>query len=176
MIQKKNIFEIGKILKPHGVGGELTVLYYKPEFADIAEDFYFFQLEGTYIPFFVEELSFNSDITARIKFEGINTIEQASSYNNTLVFLPNDLIKEVNSVDELSSTWDQFIGYTVIDKDSAFLGIIKEVDSKTINVLFIVVKENEEFLIPATNDFVVKIDSEEKVLQLRLPEGLLDVE
>ncbi|MDD3727193.1 MAG: ribosome maturation factor RimM [Dysgonamonadaceae bacterium] len=178
MIQKKNIYEIGKILKPYGVGGELTVLYNKPEFADIASDFYFFELEGTYIPFFVEELSFNSDITARIKFEEIDTIEQASSYNNILLFLPNDLvnIKEVNNEDELSSTWDQFIGFTVIDEDSTLLGTIKEVDSTTINVLFIVIKESKEFLIPATNDFIVKVDSEEKVLQLRLPEGLLDDE
>lgn len=173
MIQKDDLSEIGKILKPHGVGGELTIFYNKSGFADITVDFYFFQLEGAYIPFFVEEFRFNSDITAHVKFEGIDTIEQASIYNNILLFLPNELIKEINNEEKPSSIWDQYIGFKVTDEKSAYLGIIKEVDSSTINVLFIVIKENEEFLIPATNDFIVKVDSTEKVLQLQLPEGLI---
>ncbi len=176
MIQKNNLFEIGKILKPHGVGGELTVLFNKADFAEIPTDFYFFQIEGTYIPFFVEDFRFNSDVTARIKFEGIDTIEEASIYNTILVLVPYELITEVNTEVELLSTWDQYIGFTVIDENSTLLGTIKKVDSTTLNVLFIVIKENEEFLIPATNDFILKIDLEKKVLHLNLPEGLLDDE
>ncbi|NLA62802.1 MAG: 16S rRNA processing protein RimM, partial [Bacteroidales bacterium] len=34
MIDEKKLFEIGKILKPHGVKGEVTVLFNKPEFAN----------------------------------------------------------------------------------------------------------------------------------------------
>ena len=174
MIQKNNLFEIGKILKPHGVGGEVTVLFNKADFAEIPTDFYFFQLEGTYIPFFVEEFRFNSDVTARIKFEGIDTIEEASLYSTILVYVPNELIIEVNTEVELLSTWDQYIGYSVIDENSTLIGAIKSVDSSTLNVLFMVVKDKEEFLIPATDDFILKIDSEQKVLYLNLPEGLFD--
>jgi 16S rRNA processing protein RimM len=52
--------------------------------------------------------------------------------------------------------------------------VISGVDSATMNVLFIVVKDDEEILIPATEDFIVKIDSNEKCLYMKLPEGLLD--
>ena len=40
MIQEKDLSEIGKILKPHGVKGEMTVLFNKPEFADEVINFY----------------------------------------------------------------------------------------------------------------------------------------
>ena len=174
MIQRNNLFEIGKVLKPHGVGGDLTVLFNKPDFSDIATNFYFFQLEGTFVPFFVEDFRFKSDVTARIKFEGIDTIEYASQFNTILMFVPNEFIIEVNTEVELLSTWDQYIGYTVINKDSTLLGTIKRVDSTTLNVLFIVIREDQEFLIPATNDFILKINSEQKILQLSLPDGLLE--
>lgn len=173
MIRKEDLSEIGKILKPHAVGGELMLLFNNAACVEIDTDFYFFELEGTYIPFFVEEFRVNSDVTARIKFEGIDTLEEASLYNNILIFLPTELLKNVDSKAEPSSPWDQYIGYTVVDENSTLLGTIKEVDATTINVLFIVVKENEEFLIPATDDFILKVDSERKIVQLSLPEGLL---
>ncbi len=176
MIQEKNLFEIGKILKPHGVKGEITVLFKKPEFADIDNNFYFLFLDGMYVPFFVEEFQFNSDVTARIKFRGINSIEQAMPYSNTVIFIPNELVADLAPSEELyHSEWDQFIGYTVFDDNSSLIGTIRNVDTSTINTLFIIEKgDNEEVLIPATQDFIVKIDAPQKQLYLQLPVGLLD--
>ena len=174
MIQEKNLFEIGKILKPHGVKGEVTVLFNRPEFADNESNYYFLFLDGMYVPFFVEEFLFNSDVTARIKLQGIDSIEKASTYGNTIVFLPKELVKEPAIEESYDSEWDQFIGYTVFDQNSSSIGTILEVDSSTINVLFIVVKDDEEMLIPATADFIVEIDNKNKQLHLKLPEGLLD--
>lgn len=176
MIQEKNLFEIGKILKPHGVKGEITVLFKKPEFADIDNNFYFLFLDGMYVPFFVEEFQFNSDVTARIKFRGINSIEQAMPYSNTVIFIPNELVDDLAPSEELyHSEWDQFIGYTVFDDNASLIGTIRNVDTSTINTLFIIEKgDNEEVLIPATQDFIVKIDAPQKQLYLQLPVGLLD--
>lgn len=175
MIEEKNLFEIGKLLKPHGVKGEVTVLFTKSEFADIDTQYYFLFLDGMYVPFFVEEFMFNSDVTARVKFQSINSIEQASIYANTIIFVPNKLIEELKPQEEVfESEWHQFIGYTVIDENSTAIGIIRDVDTATINVLFIVVKDDKEILIPATKDFIAKIDSKKKHLHMKLPEGLLD--
>ena len=174
MIQEKNLFEIGKILKPHGVKGEVTVLFNKPEYADSDSNFYFFLLDGMYVPFFVEEFLFNSNVTARLKFQGIDTIEKASTYANTLVYLPKELVKEPLQEEFYDSEWDKFVGYTIFDENLSNIGTIREVDSSTINVLFIVIKDKEEVLIPATEDFILNIDNEKKQLHMKLPEGLLD--
>ena len=175
MIEEKNLFEIGKLLKPHGVKGEVTVLFTKPEFAEIDTKYYFLFLDGMYVPFFVEEFMFNSDVTARVKFQSFNSIEQAATYANTIIFVPNELVEALEPVEEVfDSEWDQFVGYTILDENSSVIGVIREVDSATMNVLFIVVKDGEEMLIPATEDFIVKLDSKKKQLHMKLPEGLLD--
>lgn len=175
MIEEKNLFEIGKLLKPHGVKGEVTVLFTKPEFADIDTKYYFLFLDGMYVPFFVEEFMFNSDVTARVKFQSFNSIEQASTYANTAIFVPNDLVEALEPAEEVyESEWHQFVGYTIIDDSSFVVGVIRDVDAATMNVLFIVVKDDEEKLIPATEDFIVKLDSKKKQLHMKLPEGLLD--
>lgn len=175
MIEEENLVEIGKLLKPHGVKGEVTVLFKKTEFADIDTQYYFLFLDGMYVPFFVEEFMFNSDVTARIKFQNFNSIEQASIYANTAIFVPNKLVEELEPEEETNeSEWHQFIGYTIIDDSSSVIGVIREVDAATMNVLFIVVKDDEEFLIPATEDFILKLDSKKKLLHMKLPEGLLD--
>lgn len=174
MIQEKNLAEIGRILKPHGVKGEMTVLFNQPEFADEDNIFFFFLLDGMYIPFYVEEFRYNSNVSARIKFEGINTIEHASTFGDTLIFISKELVKEPEEEYYIESEWDQFIGFSVFDEGSTLIGVINGVDSSTLNVLFIVIKENQELLIPATLDFILKIDPDKKELHLKLPEGLLD--
>ena len=174
MIRESDLFEIGKILKPHGVKGELTVLFNKPEYTDIETDYYFLFLDGMHVPFYVEEVRFNSESSARVKFEGVDFIEKASTYTDTLVFLPKELIKDEDNENAFTSEWEQFIGYTIFDEQSSLIGTIKEVDSATINVLFIVIKNDEEILIPATTDFIIQVDSDNKELHMSLPDGLLD--
>lgn len=174
MIEEKNLFEIAKILKPHGVKGEVTVLFKKPEFADIDNSYYFLFLDGMYVPFFIEEFQFNSDITARVKFQGFDTIEQAANYSNTSIFIPEELVEELEQEELYDSEWDQFVGYSVFDENLSFVGKIHKVDTSTLNALFIIENGDDEVLIPATPDFIIKIDDKQKQLYLQLPEGLLD--
>ncbi len=174
MIQEKELIEIGKILKPHGVKGEMTFLFNKKDFADADNNYYFFLLDGTYVPFFIEEFRFISNVSANIKIEGLNSIEAAINYNDTLIYLPKELIKETEEIVYLESEWDRFIGYTILDEKGKIIGVIEEVDASTMNVLFVVVNEMNEFLIPATTNFILEINSIEKELHLSLPDGLLD--
>ena len=176
MIDEKKLFEIGKILKPHGINGEVTVLFKKPEFADIDTKYYFFSLDGLYVPFFVEEYRYNSDVTARVKFKGVNSIEEASIYSNAKVSLPDKFVKGLLQEEKIYETeWHQFIGYTVYDENSTIIGVIHDVDSSTVNILFIILDDDEEeILIPATSDFIIKKDCEQKQLYLQIPEGLLE--
>ena len=151
------------------------VIFNKPEYANIDNDYYFLYLDGMYVPFFVEEFLYNSDVTARIKFKVINSIEQASNYSNIVVLIPEELLQEiVHEKSKYSTEWEQYIGYTVLDENSSVIGVVQDVDSSTINALFIIINGDEEILIPATQDFIEKIDSKQKQLYLNLPEGLLD--
>ncbi len=58
------------------------------------------------------------------------------------------------------------------------IGTITDIDESTINTLFLLKrKENDnEIIIPASDDFITDIDSEKKILYVDLPSGLVDID
>ncbi|MEN6588906.1 MAG: ribosome maturation factor RimM [Proteiniphilum sp.] len=172
MISREDILWVGHTQKPYGIRGEIMVLFQKAEYADIDAEYYFLEIDGIPVPFFVEEFTFTTDVSARVKFEDVNDEKTASRYVNLEVFLPREAVNAVHMPD--SDDWESFVGYTIVDQHGNTLGIIREVDSTTLNVLFIVQQEERELLIPAAEDFIVAIDAEKKILEMFLPEGLTD--
>jgi len=56
------------------------------------------------------------------------------------------------------------------------VGTIVAVDETTVNTLFEVNSpEGDELLIPASNELITAINSEEKTITINIPEGLLDL-
>ena len=88
------------------------------------------------------------------------------------VFFPRKYFEE-ESDDDIDYSWNFFIGFSVVDKVAGNLGTIEEIDDKTINTLFLVKNDDEDLIIPATEDFVEKIDAKKRILYLNLPEGLV---
>ena len=55
------------------------------------------------------------------------------------------------------------------------LGTISDVDDTTINVLFVIEKEDgDELLLPAHEEFILDIDHKKKRVKVDIPEGLLE--
>ena len=172
MILKNDVVEIGRLLKPHGIKGEVTLLFDKPEYGDIDTEYYFLEIEGIFVPFFMEEMIFSSDVSARVKFEDINNEVQAAKLSRLPVFLHREAISDLQM--EEPSDWDFFIGYTIEQPDGNVIGVITSIDSATINVLFVVESGDDELLIPATEDFIVSVDEGQKIIRMDLPEGLIE--
>ena len=56
------------------------------------------------------------------------------------------------------------------------LGEVTDVDTSTVNTLFIIDHNGEELLIPAQEEFITDIDHEHRVITVSLPEGLLNLD
>ncbi len=174
MIKAEEVLKIGRLQKSHGIKGEITLIFDKPAYADIDTDFYFLEIDGIFVPFFLEEITFMTDTSARAKFEDVDDESRASSYANLHVFLFRDQISEKNKDETFD--WDFFIGYTVSDQNDRTLGVIENVDSSTLNVLFLLKDGEKEHLIPATEDFITEIEENEKRIHMHLPEGLIEID
>ena len=172
MIAASEILQIGRTQKPHGIKGEINIVFQKAEFADIDSEFYFLEIEGIPVPFFVEEFAFSNDTTARVKFEDVEDEKIASRYKNLGVFLPREIVESVQISDV--SQWEFYVGFSIIDQNGNNLGTITEIDEATINVLFLVEKDEEKLLIPATEDFIRAVDEKNRKVEMSLPDGLLD--
>lgn len=169
----KDIFQVGSTQKPYGIKGEIIIRFRKPQYADLDAEFYFLEIEGIPVPFFVEEFIYSTDVTSRVKFEDINDEITAAQYVNKDVYLPRELVKQQEEQTG-EEDWDYFTGFAVIDQHGVELGVIEEVDDSTQNVLFVVRKEKKEYLIPATEDFIAAIDDENNIIEMFLPEGLIE--
>ncbi len=172
MINKEDITPIGNTGKTHGIKGELSVTFDKTNFDEDKTPFFVFDIDGIFVPFFIDDFRFKTDTTALYKFDGINTEEQARELSNKTIFIENRFLQE-ETPDEAGIHF--FIGFTVEDKEAGILGKITDVEDSTENVLFVIDNKKEELLIPATDYFITEIDEENKIIYMDLPAGLVDM-
>ena len=174
MIKKEEVVRIGVFNKPHGVKGEISFTFTDDVFDRVDADYLICLLDGILVPFFIEEYRFRSDTTALVKLEDIDTAEKARMFTNVEVFFPKKLIDEAED-DGTIPTWQYFVGFKVEDVHHGYLGDIVGVDDSTMNVLFAIMHEGEELLLPAHEEFMVKLDKKQRLLVMDIPEGLLQL-
>ena len=174
MIKKEEVYKIGLFNKPHGIHGELQFTFTDDIFDRVDCDYLICLLDGIFVPFFIEEYRFRSDSTALVKFEGIDTAERARMFTNVEVYFP---VKHAEEAEDGELSWNFFVGFRMEDVRHGELGEVVEVDTTTVNTLFVVEQEDgEELLIPAQEEFIVEINQEKKLITVELPEGLLNLE
>ena len=174
MIKKEEVYKIGLFNKPHGIHGELQFTFTDDIFDRVDCDYLICLLDGIFVPFFIEEYRFRSDSTALVKLEGIDTAERARMFTNVEVYFP---VKHAEEAEDGELSWNFFVGFRTEDVRHGELGEVVEVDTTTVNTLFVVEQEDgEELLIPAQEEFIVEINQEKKLITVELPEGLLNLE
>lgn len=175
MIKEEDVYKIGRIGKPHGVGGEVTLRFSDDVFDRVDADYVVLLVDGILVPFFIEEYRFRSDEVALMKFEDIDTIERASELTGCDVFFPRHLA----DADDDMLTWSQIVGYDIVDvspcntqdvSQEKLVGRIASVDETTINVLL---ELTDGTLIPAAAELIADIDHDARKLYMTLPEGLI---
>lgn len=162
-------YKIGTLTRTHGIGGELSMNFTDDVWDRADADYVFLEVDGIQVPFFLEGWRFRSDSVALLKFQNIDSSESALEYVGADVYFPHDLTPEPSEDDEY--TWRHFTGWKVVDDIAGEIGEIEHVEDSTANTIFFV----GDKLIPATEDFIERIDAKERTIYMNLPEGLLDL-
>lgn len=105
-----------------------------------------------------------------MRFEGVDTRNAAEELIGRFVSL-----HEAELVQLPEQTYFQFdiIGMRVFTEDNCFLGTVAEIIPAPANDIWRVEGE-KEFLLPAIGNVIVKVDKVEKIVIIRLLDGLLD--
>lgn len=172
MILKETIFPIGQIIKPHGVNGEMSFNFTSDVFDTEEVPYVIIEIQGIFVPFFIDEYRFKSNETALIKLEGVASDEKARTFSGSTVYLPK---KYLEKVEDTEIELDYFVGFTLIDETKGEIGLILEVDQTTENALFVIGEGKDEMLIPVGDDYIIEIDHDHKRIIVNLPEGLLEL-
>ncbi|MBR7014193.1 MAG: 16S rRNA processing protein RimM [Prevotella sp.] len=172
MITHEQVYRIGRIGKPHGVKGEVSLQFSDDVFDRVDADYLVLETDGILVPFFMEEYRFRNDSAALVKFEGIDTQERARELTHCDVYFPYSL----SDGNEQQFSWNEIVGFSLIDADTQQpVGEITAIDDSTINILFHVEKDGEEILIPASDELIQSVSMDQREIEITLPDGILDL-
>ena len=164
---KEEVYKIGKLGKAHGIKGEVSMQVDDDIFDRTDAEFLILELDGIMVPFFMEEYRFKSDDTALIKFEGVDTQERARELTGADVYFPAPTDSSQN--DEIS--YAMLVGFNVINSNNGkTIGKIAFIDEQTINTMF---ELTDGTLLPASEELIEGVDTENKNISLNIPDGLL---
>lgn len=171
-MQKDDSFYFGRIVKTHGLKGEITIRIDDDRINPEAELKYFLvEINGKKVPYFVESVVYHSN-KLYVSVQDIKTLEAASNLVGKDVFLSNDMRPQL---DEGEFTYDEIIGFKLIDEKKGELGEVSDVIEYPTQSVIQVFVNGKEVLIPFHEDIVKSVDKEAKSLTVSLPEGLVEM-
>jgi len=172
-MQKEDCFYLGKIVKKYSFKGELLVkldtddpkIYTKMESV-------FVEKNKNLVPFFIERSSLHKSELLRVKFEDIDGDEDADPLLRCDLYLPLEFLPKLTGN---KFYFHEIIGYTVEDINFGKVGVITGVNDSTSQALFEIDRDGKEILIPLIDDFIKNVDKENKIMQLEVPKGLIEI-
>lgn len=108
----------------------------------------------------------------RIKFEEVDNEEDADALLKSDLYLPLELLPTLEG-DKFY--FHEVIGFSIQDKNFGHVGIIKGINDSTAQALFEIDREGIEILIPMNDEFISKVDRDNKTILVETPQGLIDL-
>ena len=168
MIRYEEVYKIGRLGKSHGIKGEVSFQFDDDIFDRVDADYLVLEIDGILVPFFMEEYRFRSDSLALVKFCDIDTQERAAELTGCDVYFPRDLADEDDT-----PTLASLVGFDLIEaSNNKKVGTIASIDDSTANILF---ELEDGQLIPATDDLITDINTKDRTIKMKIPEGLLEL-
>jgi len=172
-MHKKDCFYLGKIVKKYSFKGELLVKLDtdEPELYDGLESV-FVDLRNNLVPFFIESSQLHKSELLRIKFEDVDTEQDADSLLKCDLYLPLEFLPKL---EDGKFYFHEIIGFKVEDVNFGAVGIVKSINDSTSQPLFEIDRDGIEILIPMNDAFIKKVDKKKKFITVNTPEGLIDL-
>lgn len=175
MIRKEDVTVIGSFTKTHGIKGELNMVLQNDLFDTVDPDYVICNIDGIYVPFFIDSYRFKTDDSLFIKLEDVDDDVAAEKFVKFEVYLDKKQVGHLSTDEVNHYSWVAFIGYEVFDQNGSLVGKIVDVDESTMNTLLSIDHQGQEVLIPIQEELLEWIDDTKKQMQVRIPEGLLSL-
>ena len=173
-INKSDCVEVGYIQKPHGLKGEL-ILVFEQGFEETFEavEQIFVEVDGGLVPFFIEKegLRFRNDESAICMLGFIDSLNKAKELVGCKVYvLAGEVIES-----EDQGVSSSLIGMIAFDEKFGKMGMISRVDDFSGNLVITVGHRQGEIMIPLSDEVISLIDEGKREMHLKCPEGLIEI-
>jgi len=169
----ENLLLMGRVLRPHGLGGHLKVSSYARSEAS------FLSAGKVFVRTRAGDLSERAVHSVQphkgvflMKLAEIDTLEEAEIYRGAEVLVSKDTFAR-ESEDEYF--WHEIIGLEVYLNTGAYVGEVSHILPTGGNDLYVVRRGKSEVLIPAVHEVVREIDLPNRRIIVSNAEGLLEL-
>ncbi|MBW7846789.1 MAG: 16S rRNA processing protein RimM [Bacteroidales bacterium] len=172
MQKKEDCFYFGKVIKTHGIKGEISIRID----ADSPQNYrhlshFFLEIRNGLVPFFISKMSIHTD-KAYVKLQDIDTVEAAAGLAGLDIYLPLELLPKLTGN---KFYFHEVAGFKVVDAVNGELGSIEKVLEYPGQALFQIFSNGREVLIPIRDELIQKVDRRSKTIFITAPEGLIDL-
>ena len=165
-------YRLGTIVKTHGVKGNVVILL------DVDDPLRYKKTKAVFLPkdgllcsYNILSLSFKGDLM-NVNLEGISDMNTAETLLKLDVFLPTSDLPQLTGN---KIYLHEAVGMTVVDAKEGPLGVIQKIYDLPEQPVASVAFGEKELLFPVLTIFIDRVDRENKVLYVTLPEGLADI-
>jgi len=172
-MRKQECFYLGKIVSKYSFKGDVLVKLDSddPELYESMESV-FVSLRDSLVPFFIEQSRLHKSSLLRIKFEDVDSEEEADRIMGSELYLPLEFLPPLEGN---KFYFHEVIGFTVIDQNFGKVGVITSINDTTNQALFVIDHKGTEILIPINDEFLTKVDREKKIIEVNAPAGLIEL-
>ena len=159
-----DFFLIAKALKSHGTGGKLRLAIENQFKSYIRKDnFLFFDINGS-----------KDAAHFIVGLEDVNNKKDSDVLSGSNIWLPIDKVKSRHqrSPRNLKDKWDQ---YVIVDLNTGQRYKILRIEEYPQQLMAVILIDEKEKLIPLSEQLITLLDKENKIIEMEIPEGLLDL-
>jgi len=163
-------FEIGEIVKSHGLKGRMKAKSYIEADEDLSSVREAMIVKGKNEPrsYTVRKIIPHKNFFF-LELETVDSVDDADALVGSSVLVPES---ELAGLSEDEYYWSDLIGLHVVTEEGRFLGRIESIFPTGSNDVYVCSGGEREFLLPAISEVILKIDLEKKEMVVRLLEGL----
>lgn len=171
-MKKEEYFYFGKIVRTHGVKGDVMI------YLDVDDPQRYKKMKSAFIEKDEELNSFSistvtiRDNIAKVHIKGVDDMTKAEEFVKCEVYLP---LSKLPKLDENKFYFHEILNFKVIDKTKGEIGIFEKIVDMPQQTIAQIKYGDKEILVPMIPEFIERVDRDEKILYLDLPDGLVDL-
>ncbi|WP_338410150.1 ribosome maturation factor RimM [uncultured Flavobacterium sp.] len=172
-MQKEECFYLGKIAKKFSFKGEVLI------YLDTDEPYLYENLESVFVelhknlvPFFILKSAIHKNHFLRVRFEDLNSEEEADEIMNCEIYLPLSMLPKLEGN---KFYYHEIINFVVEDLRLGPIGKVKIVNDSNHQPLLEVLNGDVEILVPLIDSFIIEVDRKNKIFKMDIPEGIVEL-
>ena len=167
-----NHVKIGTVVSKHGFKGDIKInisSFNLNNFPDLAH--LFIELDGTLIPFSINEIRSFSKNVLIVKLKEISSEKEVDEIIHKNIYVDST---KIESKKDSEFFYNNLINFDVF-RDSQKIGTIENINTDLPQPVFEIKYNSSVVLIPIHEDLIREIDKENNIIHLDIPDGLLEI-